>query len=80
MQSKHKEKEKEITEKYGTFVLNPKQTSEIVNKSESTLERWRKRGENLKYRKIGKAKNSPIEYSIESVAEYIINYDIKIVK
>lgn len=59
--------------KYGSLVLDRGKTSEAVDKSTSTLDRWRKKGINLEWRKVGESTNSPIEYTLEAIAEYIVN-------
>jgi len=70
--------EDRIEKRYDTLVLSRKQVSEILNKSTSTIDRWRSQRIKLKYSKIGSSKNSTIEYSISEIAKYIINNQIKV--
>ena len=79
MQNEIRKVKEEIVNRFETYILKPTQVSKIVNKSPSTLERWRKNGIRIKYRKDGNAKNSPIEYTVQDVAEYIVGNRIKIV-
>jgi len=69
---------KVIYEKYGSLLLTRRQVAEILGKSVATIDRWKKDGLYLKYKKMGKAKNATIEYPIETVVDYIINNNKKI--
>ncbi len=69
-----KEIEVRLIKETGAYVLSPVRVSKIIDKSCSTLERWRKKGLYLSYRKVGDAKNAPTEYTVETVAEYIVNH------
>jgi len=73
------ELEKDIVKLLGTYILNIAQVAKLLNKSSSTLGRWRKAGIGLKYRKSGTSNNSTIEYTARAVAEYITSNDIKII-
>ncbi|MDD3476293.1 MAG: hypothetical protein PHI38_05445 [Sulfurimonas sp.] len=69
-----------IYKKYGTFLLSRQQTAEVLNKSVATIDRWKKQGLHLEYKKLGKSKNATIEYPIDSVVNYILNNNQKIVE
>lgn len=73
------ELEKDIVKLLGTYILNIAQVAKLLNKSSSTLGRWRKAGIGLKYRKSGASHNSTVEYTARSVAEYITSNNIKII-
>ena len=73
-----KEEIDSIIKEYKTRILNESMVSKIINKSPATLGRWRKKGIKLKYKKDASAKNSPIEYTVRTVAEYIIDGNIEI--
>lgn len=68
----------ELVAATGTYVLNIKQVSKLLNKSPATLARWRKQNLHLKYSKKDDAANGSIEYPVHSVAEYILSNLIKI--
>jgi len=68
-----------IYNRYGSLVLSRKQVAKLLGKSVSTIDRWKKNGLYLVYKKRGKAKNSPIEYSIDAIVDYAINNNKKIV-
>ena len=67
-----------IFQKYGSFLLTRKQVAEALNKSVATIDRWKQQGIYLEYKKLGKAKNAPVEYPIDTIAEYIVNNNIKV--
>lgn len=69
-----------IFAKYGCLVLNPKQVAEILNKSVTTIYRWKARGVFLEYKKDQNSKNGSLQYTIDTVVEYILNYNIKVIK
>lgn len=79
MNEQLKEKELEIVNRTGTYILNVQLVCELINKSPSTLERWRKQGKYLEYKK-GPARNSPIEYPAHTIAEYILSNSVKVYK
>lgn len=66
-----------ILQKYDTFLLSRKQVAATLGKSVATIDRWKKRGLHLDYKKTGTAPNSPVEYPIDTVANYIVNNNIK---
>lgn len=68
-----------IFQKYKTFLLSRQQAAEVLNKSVATLDRWKKKGLYLEYKKLGKAKNSAVEYPIDTVVDYVVNNNQKIV-
>jgi len=70
----------EIYSKYGTFLLNRKQTAEITNRSLKTIDRWRSNGRGPIFRKDefeGSPKNSAVQYSIYNLAEFIVTNNTK---
>lgn len=67
-----------LLKKYGSIVLSRNQVSEILNKSVSTLDRWRKKGVYLEYSKIGESNNATIEYSIFDIVQYLESNKIKV--
>lgn len=66
-----------IYNEYGTLLLSRMQTAKVLNNSTATIDRWRKKGLYLEYKKLGKAKNSTVKYPIDTVVNYIINNNIK---
>lgn len=62
----------------GTYILNEKQVSKLINKSTSTLGRWRKNKIGIEYRRRGEARNAAIEYTVQNVAKYILSNSIKV--
>lgn len=64
--------------KFDASLLSRIQVAKELNKSVATIDRWRKKGLYLEYTKRGDAKNSPIEYPIDSVVDYILMYKIKV--
>lgn len=60
-----------------SFLLSRSQTAKVVNKSVATIDRWKTKGLHLDYKKTGTAPNSPVEYPIDTVANYIVNNNIK---
>jgi len=68
-----------IYQDYNTMILTRKQVAIILNKSTSTIDRWRKKGLYLEYSKVGNTKNATIEYTLNDIAEYIISNKIKVV-
>jgi len=68
-----------IHQEYETMILSRKQVAKILNKSTTTIDRWRKKGLYLEYSKVGEAKNATIEYTLNEVAKYIISNKIKVV-
>ncbi len=67
-----------IYQKYGAFLLSRKQVAAILGKSVATIDRWKVQGLYLEYKKLGKAKNAPVEYPIDTVVDYIANNNKKI--
>lgn len=65
--------------KYDTSLLSRIQVAQELNKSVATIDRWRKAGLYLEYKKLGKAKNSPVEYPIDTVVNYVLNNNIKVI-
>lgn len=74
-----KELKDSLYKEYGTKLLSTKQVAKVVNKSEVTLRRWKKQGVNLSYKQGSYAKNAPIFYTLETVVDYIVNNNIKVV-
>jgi len=68
-----------IYSRYRSLILSRKQVAELLGKSVTTIDRWKKNGLYLQYKKRGKAKNSPVEYSIDTIVDYAINNNKKIV-
>ncbi len=68
-----------IYSKYGSLILTRKQVADTLGKSVATIDRWKKQGLYLEYKKLGTAKNSPVEYSIDTIVNYIVNNNKKIV-
>jgi len=68
-----------IYQKYGAFLLSRKQVADALGKSVATIDRWKEQGLYLEYKKLGEAKNSPVEYPIDTVVDYIVNNNKKIV-
>ena len=62
-----------IFAKYGCLLLSRQQVAEVLNKSVATIDRWKKSGIHLEFKKNGDARNATIEYSIDTIADYIIN-------
>jgi len=67
-----------LFEKYGTLLLSRSQAAEALNISVATLDRWKKRGVYLEYKKRGAAKNSPVGYPLDTIINYIINNNNKV--
>lgn len=78
MNNEVKDIEKGIVTMLGTYILNIEQVARLINKSPSTLGRWRKAGICIKYRKVGISNNATIEYTARAVTEYITNNQTKI--
>ncbi len=66
-----------IYNKYGSLLLSRKQVASELGRSVATIDRWKKQGLYLEYKKLGKAKNAPVEYPIDTVVGYIINNNKK---
>lgn len=60
--------------KYNSLVFSRDQVAEILNISVATLDRWRSRGLYLDFKKVGDAKNSIVQYSLSTVADYICDF------
>ena len=73
-----KEVEKEVIAHIGGFISDVKTTAKLINKSETTLWRWRENSLYLSYRKIGNAKNSVIEYTAYEIARYLTENNIEV--
>lgn len=58
-----------LLNKYGTFLLNKKQMSEVTNQSESTLNRLKREGCGCEYKIDG----GNVYYPIQCVVEYLSN-------
>ena len=78
METDNKEIIDSIYKEYKTRLLSTEQAAKILNKSTTTLGRWRKEGIYLEYKKNGAAKNTPVFYMIETIVEYILNNNIKV--
>ncbi len=68
-----------IYNKYGSLLLSRKQVASELGKSVATIDRWKDKGLYLEYKKLGQAKNAPVEYPIDTVVNYIINNNKKII-
>jgi len=72
---KEKEEIKQILyEKYKSLVFSREQVSEILNISVATLDRWRSKGLYLDFKKVGNVKNSTIQYSFNTVVDYLCDF------
>ena len=60
-----------LFEKYGTAMLTPEQVSEIIGRSTFSLERDRRNGEGIPYKRIGGKPNSPVRYPLHEVSRYL---------
>lgn len=67
-----------LIKEHKTRIFSDKMVCKIINKSSSTLFRWREAEIKLKYRRTGEAKNSPVEYTARTIAEYIVMNNIKV--
>lgn len=79
MEQELKELEQNIVNNTGTYILNCDQVSKIINKSKSTLNRWRDDGIYIEFRKVGISKNATIEYTAKAVAKYILKNPNKVI-
>ncbi|MCK9454751.1 hypothetical protein [Sulfurimonas sp.] len=68
-----------IYQKFDTLLLSRKQAAQALNKSVATIDRWKKQGLYLEYKKRGKSKNASVEYPIDTVVDYILNNNQKVV-
>ena len=68
-----------LFKKYSSLLLSRKQTADALGRSVATIDRWKNAGLYLEYKKLGKAKNAPVEYPIDTVVNYIINNNKKII-
>ena len=78
MNNELKELIQNIVSETGTYILSEKQVSKLINKSTSTLGRWRKNKIGIEYRKRGESRNAAIEYTVQNVAKYILAHSIKV--
>lgn len=76
--SKYEETRDLILSMYGGLVLSRKQVAMLLNKSISTIDRWKKKGIHLEYRKDDSSKNGSVEYTIDTVIDYILNHNVKV--
>lgn len=72
-------KEKEETRqmlytKYNSLVLSRNQVADILNISVATLDRWRSKGLYLNFKKVGNAKNSIVQYSLNTIVDYLCDF------
>lgn len=66
--------------KHDSSLLSRTQVARELNKSVATIDRWKKAGLYLEYKKNGEAKNSTVEYPIDTVVDYVLNNNIKVYK
>lgn len=67
-----------LFERFGKITLNPKETAEVIGKTESGLKKDREEGVGIPYTRInGKDKGKPL-YSVTAIAKTIIDNQIKI--
>lgn len=78
----HYEKRKEqliriYFDKYHTFVLHRKQTAQILNESESTLDRWKAEGFGPVWHKDERSKNGRVVYMLDDIVDFLLtkNYN-----
>ena len=57
--------------KYGSSLLSRGQVAKELNTSVSTIDRWKKAGLYLEYKKEGESKNATVSYPLETVVNYI---------
>jgi len=67
-----------LFEKYRTLLLSRSQAAEALNISVATLDRWKKQGMYLEYKKRGTAKNSTVAYPLDTIINYLINNNNKV--
>ena len=64
--------------KYGKLTLEPKEVSEVLGLTEKALENARSNGTGLPFTRLnGKQRSKPL-YSIITIAEQIINKQVKV--
>lgn len=64
--------------KYGKLTLEPKEVSEVLGLTEKALENARNNGTGLPFTRLnGKQRSKPL-YSIITIAEQIINKQVKV--
>lgn len=74
-----KEKRKEMMDlifnKYGALILSRQQAAKILSISTSTLDRMKLQGSGPRWKKSGVANNAAVEYSLDSLVDYIIGVE-----
>lgn len=60
-------------DKYDTFVFHRKQVAKIVNESESTIDRWKKKAYGPEWSKDEGSPNSRVTYMIDRVVDFLID-------
>lgn len=60
-------------DKYDTFVLTRTQVARILDKSESTIDRWKKNGKGPAFQKDESSKNGSVTYMIDSVIDFLLS-------
>ena len=64
-----------LLENFG-LELNIKQTCQLLQKSESTLKRWRDKGIGPCYKKDETSKNGAVTYPIQCLVEYVLSTNL----
>ena len=62
-----------LFKKYNSIILSRKEVATTLGISTATLDRMRKNGIGPTYKKVDSVKNSAVQYSIYSIAEYIVS-------
>ncbi len=60
--------------KYNSLVFSRNQVADILNISVATLDRWRSKGLYLNFKKVGNAKNSIVQYSLNTIVDYLCDF------
>ena len=79
MENERVEIKEYLNKEYGTQLLSTAQVAEILNISKVTLGRWKKQGICLDYKQNKNAKNAPVFYTLNTVINYIVDNNIKVV-
>lgn len=67
-----------LFQKYGSLLLTREQVAEVLNISTASLDRMKQNGVGIQYQKDGRSgKNAKVRYPIDSVAEFIVESNIK---
>ncbi len=60
-----------LFDKYQTALLKTKQVSEITGRGIHSLEADRRKGEGIRYKRVGGKPNSPVRYPLAEVSKYL---------